>query len=105
MAKMEQAILVYVDLMGMPLKVGQLWGRFRNGRESMSFEYDRDWLSHPKRFSLDPALKLVVGSFHASADKPIFGAIDDSAPDRWGDCSCVVLREKMLKKKSEPYAL
>lgn len=81
---MEQAILVYVDLLGIPLKVGQLWARYRNGRESMSFEYDRKWLNHPKRFSLDPALKLVEGSFHASLDKPIFGAIDDSAPDRWG---------------------
>ena len=48
---MEHAILVYVDLVGIPMKVGQLWGRFRNGRESMSFEYDRDWLNHPKRFS------------------------------------------------------
>lgn len=54
---MEKAILVYVDLIGTPIKVGQLWGRYRNGRESMSFEYDRDWLNHPKRFSLDPALK------------------------------------------------
>ena len=61
---MEQAILVYVDLMGIPMKVGQLWGRFRNGRERMSSEYDRNWLNHPKRFSLDPALKLVAGFFH-----------------------------------------
>jgi len=89
---MEQAILVYVDLMGIPMKVGQLWGRFRNGRESMSFEYDRNWLNHPKRFSLDPALKLVAGSFHAASDKPLFGAIDDSAPDRWG---------RLLMRRSE----
>lgn len=89
---MEQAILVYVDLMGIPLKVGQLWGRFRNGRESMSFEYDRNWLNHPKRFSLDPALKLVSGSFHVASDKPLFGAIDDSAPDRWG---------RLLMRRSE----
>lgn len=89
---MEQAVLVYVDLEGFPIKVGQLWGRFRNGRESISFEYDREWLGHPKRFSLDPALKLAVGSFHASPDKPIFGAIDDSAPDRWG---------RLLMRRSE----
>jgi serine/threonine-protein kinase HipA len=89
---MEQAILVYVDLMGVPQKVGHLWGRFRGGRESMSFEYTREWLSCPKRFSLDPALKLAPGSFHASPDKPIFGAIDDSAPDRWG---------RLLMRRSE----
>jgi serine/threonine-protein kinase HipA len=81
---MEQAVLVYADLEGVPLKVGQLWSHYRNGRESMSFEYAREWLVHPKRFSLDPALKLDAGSFHVSPDKPLFGAIDDSSPDRWG---------------------
>lgn len=89
---MEQAILVYIDLMGIPVKVGKLWGHFRNGRESVSFEYDRNWLSHPKKFSLDPALKLTVGSFHTSLDKPMFGAIDDSSPDRWG---------RLLMRRSE----
>ncbi len=89
---MEQGILVYVDFEGVPIKVGKLWGRYRNGRESMSFEYDRDWLDHPKRFSLDPSLKLVSGSFHASIDKPLFGALDDSAPDRWG---------RLLMRRSE----
>jgi serine/threonine-protein kinase HipA len=81
---MEQSILVYVDIEGSSIKTGQLWARYRNGRESVSFEYDREWLKHPKRFSLDPALKLVSGPFHSSSDKPLFGAIDDSAPDRWG---------------------
>lgn len=89
---MEQAIWVYLDLEGIPIKVGQLWGRYHNGRESMSFEYDREWLHHPNRFSLDPSLNLVSGSFHASPDKPLFGAIDDSAPDRWG---------RLLMRRSE----
>lgn len=31
---MELAILVYVDLEGVPVHVGRLWGHFRNGRES-----------------------------------------------------------------------
>jgi serine/threonine-protein kinase HipA len=89
---MDQVILVYVDLEGIPIKVGQLWGHYRHGRESMSFEYDRNWLSHPKRFSLDPALQLDSGSFHASPNKPLFGAVDDSAPDRWG---------RLLMRRSE----
>lgn len=89
---MDRTILVYIDLEGITLKVGQLWSHYRNGRESMSFEYDHDWLNHPKRFSLDSALKLVSGPFHASPDKPIFGAIDDSAPDRWG---------RLLMRRSE----
>lgn len=36
---------------------------------------DRNWLNHPKRFSLDPALKLVTGSFYAASDKPFFGQL------------------------------
>jgi len=87
-----QSIFVYLDLEGTPIKVGRLWAHYRNGRESVSFEYDRDWLTHPKRFSLDPALKLAEGAFHASSEKPLFGAIEDSAPDRWG---------RLLMRRSE----
>ena len=36
------------------------------------------------RFSLEPALQLGPGPFHTPANKPLFGAIGDSAPDRWG---------------------
>lgn len=89
---MEQAILIYIDLEGVPMKIGQLWVHYRHGKESMSFEYNHEWLHHPKRFSLDPALKLIAGSFHASSDKPLFGALDDSAPDRWG---------RLLMRRSE----
>ena len=56
----------------------------RKGRESATFEYDKSWLTHPERFSLEPALKLGPGAFHAPSDKLLFGAIGDSAPDRWG---------------------
>lgn len=81
---MDQAILVYVDLQGETSFVGRLWVHDRHGRESVSFEYDRVWLRHPRRFSLDPALQLTEGAFHSSPEKPLFGAIEDSAPDRWG---------------------
>lgn len=94
---MDQAILVYIDLNGDPLKLGRLWSHYRSGRESMSFEYDRDWLNHPEKFSFDPALKLVEGSFHASPDKPMFGAMDDSSPDRWGR----LLMRRAERKKAE----
>jgi hypothetical protein len=50
---MQDAILVYLDLDGTPIKVGQLWDHYRHGRESLSFEYDRNWLQHPHRFPLD----------------------------------------------------
>jgi serine/threonine-protein kinase HipA len=77
-------ILVYVDLEGKPILVGRLWSRFRNERESATFEYDPAWLAHPNRFSLEPALHLGGGPQHTVADQSLFGALGDSAPDRWG---------------------
>jgi serine/threonine-protein kinase HipA len=81
---MNTEALVYVDLDGQPILVGRLWTRSRKGRDSASFEYDARWLQHPDRFALEPALQLGPGPFHTSADRPLFGAIGDSAPDRWG---------------------
>ena len=81
---MEKEALVYVDLRGIPHLVGRLWRRTHQARESATFEYDAGWLAHPERFSLEPAIKLGPGPFHAPSGKPLFGAIGDSAPDRWG---------------------
>ena len=55
---MAEEAWVYVDLDGRTQPVGRLWSRVRRGRESASFEYDPDWLSHAERFALEPALTL-----------------------------------------------
>jgi serine/threonine-protein kinase HipA len=81
---MEKDVLVYIDLRGTPHLVGRLWARTRGNKDSASFEYDRNWLAHADRFSLEPALTLGPGPFHTPSGKPLFGAIGDSAPDRWG---------------------
>ena len=56
----------------------------RKKKQSATFEYHRTWLENPAQFSLEPALKIGHGPFHPPADTPMFGAIGDSAPDRWG---------------------
>ena len=76
--------LVYVDLAGARALVGRLWSRAPKGRESATFEYDKTWLEHPERFALEPALTLGPGPQHTEAGKALFGALGDSAPDRWG---------------------
>ena len=81
---MEKEVLVYVDLQGTPHLVGRLWGRMRKGSNTATFEYDKSWLTQPEHFSLEPALTLGPGPFHTPSEKPLFGAIGDSAPDRWG---------------------
>jgi serine/threonine-protein kinase HipA len=81
---MEEQVYVYVDLNNDPELAGRLWSRARKGQESATFEYDRTWLESPNRFSLEPALMLGPGPFHTAGGKALFGAIGDSAPDRWG---------------------
>ena len=76
--------LVYVDLAGVPALVGRLWSPPPKGRASATFEYDKTWLEHPERFALEPALTLGPGPQHTEAGKALFGALGDSAPDRWG---------------------
>ena len=94
---MDRDVLVYVDLQGKPELVGRLWTRLRKDRETATFEYDKNWLAHKERFSLEPALKLGPGPFHAPSDKPLFGAIGDSAPDRWGR----VLMRRAERRRAE----
>jgi serine/threonine-protein kinase HipA len=81
---MEEKTYVYVDLGGTSVPVGTLWSRARKGQESASFEYQKSWLENPKRFSLEPALILGPGPYHTEEGKALFGALGDSAPDRWG---------------------
>jgi serine/threonine-protein kinase HipA len=81
---MDREVVVHVELEGTVHPVGRMWARVRKGRESATFEYDREWLDNPARFPLEPALQLGAGPQHTGADKAIFGAIGDSAPDRWG---------------------
>lgn len=89
---MEREVFVYVDLSGKTHLVGRLWTHDRKGRQSASFEYDDEWLANAERFALDPALQLSPGPFHTVANFPMFGAIGDSAPDRWG---------RMLMRRAE----
>ena len=90
---MEREILVHAEMEGTPVLVGRLWVRVRRGRESASFEYDRAWLRRSDSYSLEPALSSGPGAFHTR--KALFGAIGDSAPDRWGR---VLLRRAEVRR-------
>jgi len=81
---MDTEALVHVDLDGQPILAGRLLARTHRDRDSASFDYDEEWLRRPDRFAIDPVLQLGPGPFHTPADKAMFGAIGDSAPDRWG---------------------
>lgn len=95
----DRTLLVYVDLEGTPHFVGRLWARSPRGRESATFEYDAAWLANPLKFALEPALTLGPGPHHTAAGRSIFGAIGDSAPDRWG--RVLIQREERRKARQE----
>lgn len=92
---MDELVHVYVDLNNAPELVGRLWSRWRKGQENASFEYDQAWLRSASRFSLEPALALGPGQFHTGQGKELFGAVGDSAPDRWG---------RVLMRRAERHA-
>ena len=94
---MEHEAFVYMDFPNGPVLVGRLWSRIRKGRESATFEYDPGWLTRADRFALEPALILAPGRYHTGTDRPMFGAIGDSAPDRWGR----VLMRRAERKAAE----
>lgn len=80
----ERKIQVYVELLGELHHVGQLWSRTVREKEGASFQYEKSWLSNRERFALEPALELLEGPYHTEQNRNMFGAIGDSAPDRWG---------------------
>ncbi len=94
----DQQIYVSIDLAGKSQVVGKLWFHQRAGQQRASFEYDKNWLEHSERFTLDPALQLTKGSFHTTPDQILFGAIGDSAPDRWG--RALMRRSEAMRAKS-----
>ena len=81
---MERVTEVFIEIDGRSLLVGRLWSRSNKGRESASFEYAKNWISSEVRFPLEPLLTMDTGTHHTQPGKPLFGAIGDSAPDRWG---------------------
>jgi serine/threonine-protein kinase HipA len=93
---------VHVDLHGTTRRVGRLWVTASRGRESATFDYDPEWLRSDERFAVDPALQLFPGPFHTRAGQALFGAVGDSAPDRWG--RTLLARDERRRAKAESRA-
>lgn len=75
---------VHIDLEGKVRRLGLLRRQMSRRSETVTFEYDADWLQDASRFSIEPALKLTAGTFPPQGGQALFGSIGDSAPDTWG---------------------
>lgn len=99
---MDQQIFVYVDLDQVSHLVGRLWLHNRKRTESATFRYEEDWLRNPRRFPLEPALQIDPGPHHTVTGKSLFGAIGDSAPDRWGRALMLRSETRRARSAGEP---
>lgn len=64
------------------------------GKETISFEYNKQWLIENPNFVLDPALDQFIGRQYSPFETAPFGFLSDLSPDRWG-------RKLMEKKEIE----
>ena len=80
----EPATHVFIDVAGSARIVGRLWAHRDRAGERASFEFDPAWLADPLHYALGPALPAAAGAFHTARGRALFGALGDSAPDRWG---------------------
>ena len=80
----ERTLFVHVDIAGEPVLAGRLHCNAEGGQENAALELDRHWLEHPLRAVYAPLLTLPPGPYFTGAHMPLYGAIGDSAPDRWG---------------------
>lgn len=92
------SVEVHIDWRGLTQLVGRLHPAERGA--TVTFEYDGKWLARADTFAIDPtALPLQRGAHHGAA---LFGALQDSGPDRWGR----ILIDRAVRKKvfaQKPY--
>ena len=80
----QRSVFVHVDWQGEPHLAGILRAHEDGEREWAEFEPDPHWLARAEAAAFAPMLGVFPGRQSSGASMPLFGAIGDSAPDRWG---------------------
>lgn len=75
---------VYVAAADRHEHAGTLYAHRRRGTESATFTYAGGYLASSGAYALDPELPLMGGARQTRVGRPLFGALTDCAPDRWG---------------------
>ena len=76
-------------------KIGTIFSDMLNGIEVVSFTYEQGWLKEHPHLILDPTFEQSPYRFY-SKDRMLFGAFQDSCPDRWG--------RKLIDRRESLYA-
>ncbi len=80
----DRVVDVYAAFPDGDLHAGRLYSHRGRGAESATFTYTGEWLASPRAYEIDPQLPLALGAFQTPVGHSLFGAFQDSAPDRWG---------------------
>ena len=78
-------------------KIGTIYSNISYGEETVSFEYDKQWLTEHPHLILDPTIEQTPYRIY-SKDKALFGAFQDACPDRWGR-KLIDRREVLIAKE------
>lgn len=95
----QPSAYVFIELSGKAREVGRLWTHRDRSGERASFEFAPSWLADPIHHALGPALPAKTGAFHTGQGRAMFGALGDSAPDRWG--RKLILRNEARRARME----
>lgn len=64
--------------------IGTFYPNYNGHVGRHAFAYASTWLKNPNFFDLDPQLQPWEGEQFSSTSMPMFGALADATPDRWG---------------------
>lgn len=98
----KKEILVYAHWseFDSPSLMGILSSVALKGKETFSFEYNKEWLDSGLSYHIDPELQFYTGRFFPNEEKPNFGVFLDSCPDRWGRI-LMDRKEAVMARKEE----
>ena len=99
-------MVVHADVDGSPRVVGRITAIAANEREEAHLELDPMWQKTSHHRLLQPMLRCLRGPHLGGGTMPLFGAIGDSAPDRWGRTLMRrAERKRALREKRSPRVL
>jgi len=81
---MMSDVEIFLDWQGNCRRIGLMRRHASRARQSVTFEYDQQWIKDADSFSIDPSLPVGPGTFRPPANQEMFGTLGDSAPDTWG---------------------
>lgn len=87
---------------GADVRVGTLYPHRGRGTESATFSYETVYLARPDAYGIDPQLPLDASPHHTPVAHVLFGAVADSAPDRWGRTLLLRRETRAAREEGRP---